>query len=95
METRSTRKISTDTMDRAYTIDQRLIPPILESQNFGRIVSIDADANVEDSVLPASLRLRVREPNTRIGTIRIGVGPVHRLGYVSVRELSYPRPPRS
>ena len=78
-------------MDRAYAIYDRVIRPTLESQNTGRIVSIDVDTEdfeIDDSVLPASMRLRVRKPDARIGAIRIGVGPVHRLGLWHVRKLS-------
>ena len=78
-------------MDRAYAIYERVIRPTLESQNSGRIVSIDVDSEdfeIGDATLPTSLRLLERHPTARIGTIRIGVGPVHRLGFVPVREPS-------
>jgi len=91
MNAHTPQETTNDTMDRAYAIYDRVIRPTLEFQNSARIVSIDVDSEdfeIDGSALPASMRLLFRKPDARIGAIRIGVGPVHRLGLRHVRKLS-------
>jgi hypothetical protein len=72
-----------ETMAKADDIYARIIRPQFEAGNTGRLVAIDVDSaqfEIGDQIVSITDRLRERCPEARIGVIRIGVGPVYRLG---------------
>jgi hypothetical protein len=71
-------------MDRAEAIYDRLIRPTLEGANIGKLIAIDVNSEefeIGDDLITISDRLRERRPDAEIGAIRIGIGPVYRLGW--------------
>lgn len=73
-------------LDRGEEIYGRLIQPVLESKNLGRLVAIDVDSErfeIGDDLLEISRRLREGRLDARIAAFRVenGGGPIDRLGY--------------
>ena len=59
------------------------IRPVLEPRLNGKIVAIDVDSGdyeVDDSILPATRRLKERRPKGRFHAKRIGFEAVYRFG---------------
>lgn len=72
--------------ERATHIYEERIRPLVEEEHFGKVISIDAasgDYEVEregEDWFESVRRLRVRHANPRPFSLRIGVGPVARIG---------------
>lgn len=84
MKSAEDERAAKDTMDKAEAIYRRLIQPTLEASNIGRLVAIDVDSEqfeIGDDLITISDRLRERCPAAQIGALRIGVGPVYKLGW--------------
>jgi hypothetical protein len=83
--TRSDRVFSAkEVLERGQPIYDRLIRPKLEAEHRGRLVGIDVESEqyeIGDDTLEVCDRLRSRRPNALIALIRIGGGPVDRIGY--------------
>lgn len=78
-------------MDRGMVIYDRLVKPTVESSNTGRLVAIDIDSEqfeIGDSSIEATQKLFARQPESWVAVIRIGGGPVHRIGFIPKKPNS-------
>lgn len=75
-----------ETAEQAIRIYEERIRPLLQEENFGRVISIDAEsgdyeiATDRDDRWPSLDRLRRRHPEPRVFTMRIGGGTVAKIG---------------
>lgn len=75
-----------DVAERAKAIYEDRIRPLVEREHFGRVLSIDVDsgdyeiAADRDDRWPALERLRGRHERPRVFSLRVGGGPVARIG---------------
>lgn len=75
-----------ETAERATRIYEERIRSLVEKEHFGKVVSIDADSGdyeIEregEDWFESVRRLRARHPDPRPFSLRIGVGPVARIG---------------
>lgn len=68
---------------RGTELYERVVRPVVESGNNGKIVAIDVDSGgfeVADDTLTAADRLLQRFPDAQIWVVRIGHAGVHRFG---------------
>jgi hypothetical protein len=66
-------------------IYRRLIRPALEAENMGRLIGIDVDSEdfeFGDDVLDVTHCLLARRPDAWIAMLRVGGGPVDRIGFI-------------
>jgi hypothetical protein len=75
-----------DLAEQAKALYEESIRPLVEREHFGKVVSIDVDSGdyeIEregEDWFESVRRLRARHPNPKPFSLRIGVGPVARIG---------------